>query len=126
VNHTTVIGNVGREPEGLKYTNNGLAVLKFSIADTYGKDDNKKTSWYNVVVFGDQAESVAEHIGKGERVMVSGRFQVEEYEKRDGTKGTRVEIVADEIGKSIRFKRDGIASLKKTFGAVEVQDEELF
>ena len=78
MNHITVIGNVGRQPEGLKYTGAGLAVLKFSLADTRGKDDQKKTSWYDIVVFGDQAESVVELISKGGRIMVDGRLQDEE------------------------------------------------
>lgn len=126
MNHITVVGNVGRQPEGLKYTGAGLAVLKFSLADTRGKDDNKKTSWYDIVCFGDMAESVVEHIGKGDRIIVSGRLQVEDYEKKDGTKGKRVEIIADEIAKSIKYKRDPLSQVKNALNATEVDDEELF
>lgn len=125
MNHITVIGNVGRQPEGLKYTTK-TAVLNFSIADTRGKDDQKKTSWYDIVVFGEQAESVVEHINKGDRIIVSGRLQVEDYEKKDGTKGKRVEIVADEIAKSIRFKRDTLSQVKSAFNANEVAEDEFF
>ena len=127
MNNITVIGNVGRQPEGLRYTANGLAMLKFSLADTRGKDDQKKTSWYDVVVFGDQAEGVVELIGKGDRIMVQGRLQVEDYEKKDGTKGKRVEIVANEIGKLVRMKKgSAVDELKETFNAVELTDEEPF
>jgi len=127
MNHITVIGNVGRQPEGLKYTGAGLAVLKFSLADTRGKDEQKKTSWYDIVVFGDQAESVVELIGKGDRIMVDGRLQVEDYEKKDGTKGKRVEIIANEIGRLVRMKKgSAVDELKETFNAVELTDEEPF
>lgn len=126
MNHITVIGNVGRQPEGLKYTGGGLAVLNFSVADTRGKDDQKKTSWYDIVVFGEQAEAVVENIGKGDRIIVSGRLQVEDYEKKDGTKGKRVEIIADEIAKSIKYKRDPLSQVKSAFNATEIDDEELF
>lgn len=126
MNHITVVGNVGRQPEGLKYTGAGLAVLKFSLADTRGKDDNKKTSWYDIVCFGDMAESVVENIGKGDRIIVAGRLQVEDYEKKDGTKGKRVEIIADDVARSIRPKRDALAQVKSALNAVEVDDEELF
>lgn len=126
MNHTIVMGNVGRQPEGLKYTNNGLAVLKFSLADTRGKDDNKKTSWYDVVVFDKQAEAVAEHISKGDRIIVVGRFQVEDYEKKDGTKGRRVELVADEIGLSIKYRRNNDDALMQAFPGSQLDDEEAF
>lgn len=126
MNHTIVMGNVGRQPEGLKYTNNGLAVLKFSLADTRGKDDNKKTSWYDVVVFDKQAEAVAEHISKGDRIIVVGRFQVEDYEKKDGTKGRRVELVADEIGLSIKYRRNNDDALMQAFPGSQLDDEEDF
>lgn len=126
MNHTIVMGNVGRQPEGLKYTNNGLAVLKFSLADTRGKDDNKKTSWYDVVVFDKQAESVAEAIRKGDRIIVVGRFQVEDYEKKDGTKGRRVELVADEIGLSIKYRRNNDDALMQAFPGSQLDDEEDF
>lgn len=126
MNHITVVGNVGRQPEGLKYTGAGLAVLKFSLADTRGKDDNKKTSWYDIVCFGDMAESVVENIGKGDRIIVAGRLQVEDYEKKDGTKGKRVEILADDVAKSIRGKRDAVSAVKAAFNATEAYEEELF
>jgi single-strand DNA-binding protein len=126
MNQITVIGNVGRQPEGLKYTGSGLAVLKFSVADTRGKDDQKKTSWYDIVVFGDQAEAVVENIGKGDRIMVAGRLQVEDYEKKDGTKGKRVEIIADAVGRVVRDSKNPVDQLKQAFNAVELQDEDPF
>jgi single-strand DNA-binding protein len=126
MNQITVIGNVGRQPEGLKYTGSGLAVLKFSVADTRGKDDQKKTSWYDIVVFGDQAEAVVENIGKGDRIMVAGRLQVEDYEKKDGSKGKRVEIIADAVGRVVRDNKNPVDQLKQAFNAVELQDEDPF
>jgi single-strand DNA-binding protein len=126
MNQITVIGNVGRQPEGLKYTGSGLAVLKFSVADTRGKDDQKKTSWYDIVVFGDQAEAVVEHIGKGDRIIVAGRLQVEDYEKKDGSKGKRVEIIADAVGRVVRDSKNPVDQLKQAFNATEVQDEDPF
>lgn len=121
MNSITVTGNVGRDPE-LKYTAGGMAVLKFSVADTRGKDDKKQTSWHDVVVFGEQAESVSAQVSKGTRVIVAGRIQVDSYEKKDGTKGKKVEIVADEVGISVRFAADTVKSVAKVFGA-EVEEE---
>jgi single-strand DNA-binding protein len=72
MNNITIAGNIGKNPE-LKYSGNNLAILKFSVADTSGKDDNKKTTWHDIVVFGEQAENVAEKAGQGTRVVVVGR-----------------------------------------------------
>lgn len=127
MNHTVVMGNVGRQPDGLRYTSAGLAVLKFSLADTRGKDEQKKTSWYDVVVFDKQAEAVAEHIGKGDRLIVVGRFQVEDYEKKDGTKGRSVQLVADEIAVSVKYRRtDNNDAVKQAFPGSTFDDEEAF
>ena len=124
MNNISVAGNVGRDPE-LKYTPANLAILKFSVADTYGKDDNKKTSWHDIVVFGEQAETVAEKIGKGVRVVIVGRLQIEAYDKKDGTKGKRVEIVADEVALSLRWgASDPVARAAKALHADVIDDDE--
>lgn len=104
MNHTTIHGNVGNEPE-LRYTQGGMAVVEFSVADTHGKDDKKKTTWHNVVAFGQIAENFAASATKGNSVIVAGRFEVEEYTKKDGSKGKSIKVVADEIGMSLRWDR---------------------
>ena len=104
MNHITIHGNVGSEPE-LRYSQSGMALVEFSVADTYGKDDKKKTTWHNVVAFGSMAENFAASATKGNSVIVSGRYEVEEYTKKDGTKGKSVKVVADEIGMSLRWDR---------------------
>jgi len=124
MNNITIAGNVGRDPE-LKYTPANLAILKFSVADTSGKDDNKKTTWHDIVVFGEQAESVADKIGKGVRVIVIGRLQIENFEKKDGTKGKRVEVIADEVGVSLRWgASEPTARVAKALHADVIDDDE--
>lgn len=101
-NHITVTGKVGQDPE-LRYTPGGMAILTFSIADTYGKDDKKKTTWHDIKVFNKLAENVANSISKGSTVIVVGRFEQEEFTKKDGTKGKAFKIIADECGVSCRW-----------------------
>ena len=101
-NHITVTGKVGQDPE-LLYTPSGMAVLTFSIADTYGKDEKKKTTWHNITVFNKLAENTANSIGKGSTVIVVGRYEQEEFTKKDGTKGKAVKLIADEVGMSCRW-----------------------
>lgn len=101
-NSITIAGNVGQQPE-LRITASGMAVVDFTVATTHGKDDKKKTSWFNVVCFGKTAENVAASINKGDSVIVMGRMEQDEYTKKDGTKGKSTRLVADEVGASMRW-----------------------
>ena len=101
-NNITVSGKVGQDPE-LRYTPGGMAVLTFSVADTYGKDDKKKTTWHNITVFGKLAENTANTIAKGSTVIIAGRYEQDEFTKKDGTKGKSVKLIADEVGVSCRW-----------------------
>jgi len=102
VNTITVIGNVGRDPE-LRYANSGTAVLKFSVADTIGRDDNKKTTWHDITVFGEMAENVGSALSKGQRVIIMGKLQKSKYMGRDGVEKEQAEIVADDVALSLRW-----------------------
>lgn len=129
MNTITISGNVGRDPE-LKYSASGTAVVKFSVADTTGKDDNKKTVWHDVVVFKEQAEHVAASVKKGSRVIVTGRLDKSEYTGKDGAKKQRVEVIADDVSISLRWSAYGddnnINTAKDLLNATDVEDEEPF
>lgn len=98
----TVTGNITREPE-LKFGEDGLARIRFGIASTWKTKTRENTSFYDVVVFGKIAENIHASLAKGNHVIVTGRQEVREYERKDGTKGTAVEIIASEVGPSLRF-----------------------
>ncbi|MFM7870954.1 MAG: single-stranded DNA-binding protein, partial [Actinomycetota bacterium] len=63
----------------------------------------EQTSYMNVVAWDQLAENIAASLTKGSRVLVSGRLDVREYQGREGDKRTAVEIVADEIGPTLRW-----------------------
>jgi single-strand DNA-binding protein len=131
-NHITITGKVGQEPE-LRFTPGGMAVLTFSVADTYGKDDKKKTTWHNITVFSNLAENVANTIGKGSTVIIVGRYEPDEFTKKDGTKGKSVKVIADEVGVSCRWNawvqdqtNAVMAQVGKVFPDARLVDEEPF
>jgi single-strand DNA-binding protein len=131
-NHITITGKVGQEPE-LRFTPGGMAVLTFSVADTYGKDDKKKTTWHNITVFSKLAENVANTIGKGSTVIIVGRYEQDEFTKKDGTKGKSVKVIADEVGVSCRWNawvqdqtNAVMAQVGKVFPDARLVDEEPF
>lgn len=99
-NHITITGKLGQEPE-LKYSQAGKAVVTFTVADNYGKDEKKKTTWHNVIAFGSLAEHFASTCTKGDTVIVSGRLEQDEFTKTDGTKVKSMKIYADDLGVSL-------------------------
>ena len=101
LNKVMLIGNLGKDPE-LRYTPDGLAILKFSIATSEyynDKSGNKteKTTWHNIVVFGKIAQTLANYLNKGKQVFVEGRISNRSYDKQDGTKGYISEVIANNI-----------------------------
>lgn len=101
MNHMTMIGNLGKEPE-LRYNNAGLPICSFTI----GVSDGKKTDeplWLDVATFGELAENCAASLNKGSRVVVIGRFKRRKYEKKDGTTGYSTELVAEDVAANLRF-----------------------
>lgn len=127
MNTITVIGNVGKDPE-TRFSPAGLAITKFSVADTRGKDDKAVTTWHNVVCFEQQAENVAEQVRKGSRVVVIGRLQKEQYTDKEGVKREAVSIIADDVCLSLKWKprsedgapsRGAIMQVAAAFNATE-------
>jgi single-strand DNA-binding protein len=106
--HISVTGNLTREPE-IRYTREGLATVQLGVAvnrrwqdrDTHEWEES--TSFFDVVCWRDLAEHVAMSLAKGSRVMVSGRLEQRSWENELGERRTKVEIVADEVGPSLRF-----------------------
>jgi single-strand DNA-binding protein len=101
LNKVMLIGNLGKDPE-LRYTPDGLAILKFSIATSEyfnDKSGNKteKTTWHNIVLFGKIAQTLANYLNKGKQVFVEGRINNRSYDKQDGTKGYISEVIANNI-----------------------------
>jgi single-strand DNA-binding protein len=98
-----IIGNLRRDPE-MRYTPSGRPVTEFSVAVSHrGRDPqsgdwvDQGTDWYRVTIWGERGERAAEQLRKGMRVFVEGRFRTREYEARDGTKRTSLEITADNV-----------------------------
>jgi len=100
LNKAIVIGNLTRDPE-LRSLPSGIKVCTFSLAtNRVWKDKNgarqESADYHNVVVFGRQAETVAQYMKKGSSIMVEGRMQTRSWDdKTSGEKKYRTEIVAD-------------------------------
>ena len=97
-----IIGNLTADPK-LTYTDGGAALLKFGIASNhYYRDKNdetqEKTSYFDVTAWRYLAEDSANVLEKGVGVIVQGRLEQRSWEADDGTKRSKVELIADHIG----------------------------
>lgn len=107
-NTVTIVGNVTRDPE-IRYTAGGQANANFGVAvnrrwmNRQTNEWEERTSFFNVVAWREMAENIAESIGKGTRVVVTGRLEQRSWETENGEKRSVVEIVADEVAPSLRF-----------------------
>lgn len=113
LNKALIYGNLTRDPE-LKSLPSGTQVTTFSIATNRvwkDKEGAKQESpeFHNIVVFGRQAETVAQYLKKGSSALVEGRMQTRSWES-DGVKKYRTEIVADRVQFGPRSGSGGGAS----------------
>ncbi len=102
LNKVFIIGNLTRDPE-LKAIPSGIKVCSFSVAtNRVWKDKNgarqEAADYHNVVVFGRQAETVAQYMKKGSQVMVEGRMQTRSWDDAaTNSKKYRTEVIADRV-----------------------------
>ena len=128
ITSTTIVGNLTRDPE-IRYTRDGQATTSLSVAvnrrwqDRTTKEWEESTSFFDVVCWRDLAENVALSLTKGARVVVTGRLEQRSWESDEGEKRSKVEIVADEIGASLRFATSDIHKVQRPQTADEPADE---
>jgi single-strand DNA-binding protein len=118
-NNVTLVGNLTRDPE-LRFTNSGMAVATFGLAVNFrrqrGGEWEEETSFFDITTFAQMAENAAESLNKGNRVLVTGRLQQRSWENQDGDKRSKVEVVADEIGPSLRWATATVERTERTDG----------
>jgi single-strand DNA-binding protein len=98
----TLVGNLVRTPEQ-RVTHTGTRLTTFTLAVDYRRDENRTTSYFDIVAFGPLAERLATEVAKGERLIVVGRLEQRSWQAKDGSKRSTVEVIADDAGPSLRF-----------------------
>src|ERR1700722_15625011 len=107
-NNVTIVGNLTRDPE-LRFTPPGQATASFGLAVNRRWQNRQTQEWeeavsfFDVVCWREMAETAAGGPTKGPRVIVTGRPDQRSWETPDGDKRSKVEVVADEVGPSIRW-----------------------
>ena len=110
LNKVIIIGRTGKDPE-IRYTQSGQAVATLSVAtDESYKDQSgqrvEKTEWHKVVVWGKQADFVANYLGKGRLVYLEGKIETRKWQDQSGQDRYSTEIKAVTV-QALDKKPDG-------------------
>src|SRR5580704_15516461 len=107
-NNVALVGNITRDPE-LRFTPTGQATATFGLAvnrrwqNRQTQEWEEATSFFDVVCWREMAENAAESLSRGSRVLVTGRLEQRSWQTPDGDKRSKIEVVADEVGPSLRW-----------------------
>lgn len=108
VNTVTLAGNLTRDPE-LCFTASGQATAGFGLAvsrwwrESTTGEWQEATSFFDVVCWHEIAENVTESLTRGVRVVVTGRLEQRSWETPEGEKRSKIEVVAEDVGPSLRW-----------------------
>lgn len=96
LNQCNFIGRLGADVEG-RFMANGDAVASFRIAVGWKSKDKEGAEWISVVAFGKLGQICIDHLRKGSRVFISGRFKTEKYTNKEGAEVYSTKIMADQM-----------------------------
>lgn len=99
INRVVLVGRFARDPNELRRSSNGTAVVSFTLAvdSRFARQGERTADFINCVVFGKSAEFVDQYCRKGSLVGVEGRIQTRSYDDRDGKKVFVTEVVCDSV-----------------------------
>jgi single-strand DNA-binding protein len=119
-NSISLVGNLTKDPE-LRFSNSGQAICSMSLAVNVRKrnaageyEDDPK--FFDLTAFGQTAENVASSLVKGNRIIVFGRLDWQQWTNDAGEKRSKVQVLADSIGVDLRFNTASIEKVQRNQG----------
>ncbi|MDR1627103.1 MAG: single-stranded DNA-binding protein [Spirochaetia bacterium] len=99
INHVVLVGRLTRDAN-LKFSSSGLAICEFSIAINrrvrQGEGWTDEAHFFDITLFGKQAEAIAKYMAKGNQIAVEGELRLDRWEQ-DGQKRSKIKIVANNV-----------------------------
>ncbi len=95
-NRVVLAGNLTRDPE-LRFTNNGIPVCGFGIAVNRVRSKSEEVDFFDITAWRELGETIANYKKKGDPILVEGKLQYRTWEAQDGSKRSKVDVVADNI-----------------------------
>ena len=95
-NRAILAGNLTRDPE-LRFTNDGIPVCSFGLAVNRVRSRSEEVDFFDITCWRELGETVTNWKKKGDPILVEGRLQYRTWEAQDGSKRSKVDVVADNI-----------------------------
>ena len=95
-NRVILAGNLTRDPE-LRFTNDGVPVCSFGLAVNRVRSRDEEVDFFDISAWRELGETIANYKKKGDPILVEGRLQYRTWEAQDGSKRSKVDIVADNV-----------------------------
>jgi single-strand DNA-binding protein len=102
INKVILVGNLGADPE-TRYMPSGSAVTNLRLAtseswkDKTSGEQQERTEWHRVAMFGRLAEIAAEYLRKGSQVYIEGSLRTRKWQDKDGSDRWSTEVIANEM-----------------------------
>ena len=102
INRVCISGNLTRDPE-LRNTASGMAVMNFGVAVNDRRKNPQTGEWedypnfVDCTMFGTRAEKLAQYLSKGAKVAIEGRLRFTQWQAQDGSKRSKLEVIADDL-----------------------------
>jgi single-strand DNA-binding protein len=95
-NRVVLGGNLTRDPE-LRFTQAGVPVCSFGIAVNRVRSRNEEVDFFDISAWRELGQTIANYKKKGDPILIEGRLQYRTWEAQDGSKRSKVDVVADNV-----------------------------
>ncbi len=95
-NRVVLAGNLTRDPE-LRFTSSGIPVCEFGLAVNRVRSKSEEVDFFDITAWRELGETIANYKKKGDPILVEGRLQYRTWEAQDGSKRSKVDVVADNV-----------------------------
>lgn len=95
-NKVVLAGNLTRDPE-LRFTQGGVPVANFGLAVNRVRSKSEEVDFFDITCWRELGETVANWKKKGDPILVEGRLQYRTWEAQDGSKRSKVDVIADNV-----------------------------
>ena len=96
MNKVILLGNLVKDLE-VTVTKNDKLVGRTTLAVNEGYGDNKKTTFVNLVIFGERCDKLQQYLLKGTGVLIAGKLDINNIQDKDGNWSTYVTVIVNEL-----------------------------
>jgi single-strand DNA-binding protein len=95
-NRVVLAGNLTRDPE-LRFTSSGIPVCEFGLAVNRVRSKSEEVDFFDITAWRELGETIANYKKKGDPILVEGKLQYRTWEAQDGSRRSKVDVVADNV-----------------------------